>query len=64
MELDVYKEWLGIPDGPRPPDQYELLRLVRFEDSIDKVRKKLQEAQHSRPQVCERTVRCYFAEFA
>ncbi len=39
MELDVYKEWLGIPDGPRPPDQYELLRLVRFEDSIDKVRK-------------------------
>lgn len=38
MELDVYKEWLGIPDGPRPPDQYELLRLVRFEDSTDKVR--------------------------
>lgn len=38
MELDVYKEWLGIPDGPRPPDQYELLRLVRFEDSNDKVR--------------------------
>ena len=38
MELDVYKEWLGIPDGPRPPDQYELLRLVKFEDSIDKVR--------------------------
>ena len=38
MELDVYKEWLKIPDGPRPPDQYELLRLVRFEDSIDKVR--------------------------
>lgn len=38
MELDVYKEWLGIPDGVRPPDQYELLRLVRFEDSTDKVR--------------------------
>ncbi len=38
MELDVYKEWLGIPDGPRPPDQYELLRLVRFEDSTEKVR--------------------------
>lgn len=38
MELDVYKEWLGIPDGPRPPDQYELLRLVQFEDSTDKVR--------------------------
>ncbi|NQV27068.1 MAG: general secretion pathway protein GspE [Rhodopirellula sp.] len=38
MELDVYKDWLGIPDGPRPPDQYELLRLVRFEDATDKVR--------------------------
>lgn len=38
MELDVYKDWLGIPEGPRPPDQYELLRLVRFEDSTEKVR--------------------------
>ena len=38
VELDVYKDWLGIPDGPRPPDQYELLRLVRFEDATDKVR--------------------------
>lgn len=38
MELDVYKEWLGIPDAPRPPDHYELLRLVRFEDETDKVR--------------------------
>lgn len=38
MELDVYKEWLGIPDGPRPPDLYELLRLVRFEDATEKVR--------------------------
>lgn len=39
MEIDVYKEWLGIPDGPRPPDHYTLLRLVRFEDDPDKVRK-------------------------
>ena len=38
MELDVYKDWLGIPDGPRPPDHYELLRLIRFEDATDKVR--------------------------
>lgn len=38
MELDVYKEWLGIPEGPRPPDQYTLLRLVQFEDSVDKIR--------------------------
>lgn len=38
MELDVYKEWLGIPDGPRPPDHYTLLRAVRFEDNLDKIR--------------------------
>lgn len=36
--MDVYKEWLGIPDGPRPPDHYELLRLVQFEDDADKIR--------------------------
>lgn len=36
--MDVYKEWLGIPDGPRPPDHYELLRNVRFEDNTDKIR--------------------------
>ena len=39
MALDVYKDWLGIPDGPRPPDHYQLLRLVQFEDSVEKVRK-------------------------
>ena len=37
-ELDVYKDWLGIPEGPRPPDHYTLLRLVMFEDSLDKIR--------------------------
>lgn len=37
-EIDVYKEWLGIPDGPRPPDHYELLRLVQFEDDPEKIR--------------------------
>ena len=37
--MDVYKEWLGIPEGPRPPDHYQLLRLVQFEDDPDKVRK-------------------------
>jgi len=37
-ELDVYKEWLGIPEGPRPPDHYQLLRLVQFEDSVEKIR--------------------------
>ena len=36
--MDVYKEWLGIPDGPRPPDHYELLRCVRFEDEAEKIK--------------------------
>jgi len=37
-EIDVYKEWLGIPEGPRPPDHYTLLRLKQFEDAADKIR--------------------------
>lgn len=36
--MDFYKEWLGIPEGPRPPDHYELLRCKRFEDEADKIR--------------------------
>lgn len=36
--MDVYKEWLGIPEGSRPPNHYELLRLVQFEDDPDKIR--------------------------
>jgi hypothetical protein len=36
--MDVYKEWLGIPEGPRPPDHYELLRVRRFEDDGEKIR--------------------------
>jgi hypothetical protein len=39
VAIDVYKEWLGIPEGPRPPDHYQLLRLVQFEDDIEKIRK-------------------------
>jgi hypothetical protein len=38
LAIDVYKEWLGIPEGPRPPDHYQLLRLVEFEDAADKIR--------------------------
>lgn len=37
-KIDVYKEWLGIPEGPRPPDHYSLLRLVQFEDDPAKIR--------------------------
>ncbi|TWT57655.1 bacteriophage N4 adsorption protein B [Thalassoglobus neptunius] len=36
--MDVYKEWLGIPEGARPPDHYELLRVAQFEDDTDKIR--------------------------
>jgi hypothetical protein len=37
-DIDVYKEWLGIPEGVRPPDYYTLLRLVMFEDDTEKIR--------------------------
>lgn len=36
--MDVYQDWLGIPEGPRPPDHYELLRCVRFEDDAERIR--------------------------
>ena len=39
MAIDVYKDWLGIPEGPRPPDHYALLRLVQFEDDLEKIQK-------------------------
>jgi len=38
MAIDVYKEWLGIPEGPRPPDHYALLRLKQFDDEVDRIR--------------------------
>jgi len=38
VALDVYKEWLGIPEGPRPPDHYALLRLKQFDDEVDRIR--------------------------
>lgn len=37
MAIDVYKDWLGIPEDQRPPDHYQLLRLVQFEDDPDKI---------------------------
>ena len=36
-DIDVYKEWLGIPEGDRPPDLYTLLRVVQFEDDSEKI---------------------------
>ncbi|WP_417382228.1 hypothetical protein [Gimesia sp.] len=38
MAIDVYKDWLGIPEGERPPHHYDLLRLVKFEDEEEKIR--------------------------
>lgn len=38
MSIDVYKDWLGIPEGPRPPDHYSLLRLPQFEDNPERIR--------------------------
>ena len=38
QQLDVYTEWLGIPEGDRPPDHYELLRLVQFDDDTNRIR--------------------------
>lgn len=41
MALNVYKEWLGIPEDQcppdGPPDHYTLLRLVKFEDDLGKI---------------------------
>jgi hypothetical protein len=39
MPIDVYKDWLGIPESvPRPPDHYQLLRVAQFEDEAEKIR--------------------------
>jgi len=39
MSIDVYKEWLGIPESvPRPPDHYQLVRVAQFEDDTEKIR--------------------------
>jgi Type II secretion system (T2SS), protein E, N-terminal domain len=39
MSIDVYKEWLGIPESvPRPPDHYQLMRVPQFEDDTGKIR--------------------------
>ena len=37
-ELDVYRDWLQIPDEARPLNYYQLLRLKQFEDDVGKIR--------------------------
>lgn len=39
MSIDVYKEWLGIPEEFRPPTHYQLLRLIDFDDDQDRIYK-------------------------
>ncbi len=37
QSLDVYRDWLGITDGPRPPDHYTLLGVPRGESDFDRI---------------------------
>ena len=37
-ELDVYRDWLGVTTAARPLDNYQILRLQRFEDDPAKIR--------------------------
>ncbi|MBD3674566.1 MAG: general secretion pathway protein GspE [Planctomycetaceae bacterium] len=37
MSINVYQEWLGIPEEQCPPDHYALLRLVQFEDDEERI---------------------------
>ena len=36
--LDPYQAWLHIPAGDRPPNHYELLGLILFEDDAARIR--------------------------
>jgi hypothetical protein len=36
--IDVYRDWLGIPETNRPLNHYQLLRLKPFEDNVATIR--------------------------
>ena len=38
-KLDVYRDWLGIEDLKGKPDYYQLLRIERFDDDQDRIRR-------------------------
>jgi hypothetical protein len=38
-ELNVYRDWLGIKEIEKPEDHYQLLRLDRFDDDQEKIRR-------------------------
>jgi len=44
--IDVYSDWLGITETSRPLDYYQLLRLSRFEDDQDRVRRHYRKMHH------------------
>jgi len=35
--FDPYAEWLQVPPGPRPPDHYALLGIMRTETDADRI---------------------------
>ena len=37
--LDVYRDWLGVKETERPLDYYRLLRLEKFDDDQDRIRR-------------------------
>lgn len=50
--FDPYRDWLGIKEPGRPLDHYQLLRLKRFEDDLDKIRSNFQQlSTHVRKQL-------------
>ncbi|MDR0338105.1 MAG: general secretion pathway protein GspE [Planctomycetaceae bacterium] len=38
IQIDVYRDWLGIQETNRPLNYYQLLRLKAFEDDTSKIR--------------------------
>lgn len=38
VDLDVYRDWLGIKDAKRPLNHYQLLRVHQFEDDPVRIR--------------------------
>ena len=46
MAIDVYTQWLKIPEDQCPPNHYQLLRLVQFEDDFEKIAKFYKKLNH------------------
>ena len=47
--LDVYRDWLKIESPERPPNYYQLLHLDKFEDDVDRIRRRYRKLnEHAR----------------